>query len=338
MSAEIKRKKVLVTGGSGFIGTNLIQSFLDKGMKVLNLDMMPPRNSSHNHVWHEQDILDKGHVVELVRRFSPDYIFHMAARTDLNGSKIDEYQANTTGVSNVIEALNELGKFEKVVFASSMLVCRLGYQPLNDRDYCPPNAYGESKVLGEEMVRSQMREGLPWVIVRPTSLWGPWFDVPYKKFFTAIQRGLYVHPRGIRVLRSYGFVMNAVYELERIISSDIDNLPSRILYLADYEPIDFRVWGEMIRSEMGVRKIKEVPVQVLQVVAKIGDLLAFLGISDPPLSSRRLGNLLTDAVLDLSDLRQVCQDLPYTVKQGVEMTVKWMCAPGGNADESGGQH
>lgn len=338
MSAVLVKRKVLVTGGSGFIGTNLIQNFLDKGMEVFNLDVMPPRNSTHSHVWHEQDILDKGRVVDLVCNFSPDYIFHMAARTDLNGSDIDDYKTNTTGVSNVIDALNELGRFEKVVFASSMLVCRLGYQPQHDRDYCPPNAYGESKVSGEEMVRSRMREGLPWVIVRPTSLWGPWFDVPYKKFFTAIQRGIYVHPRGAKVLRSYGFVMNAVYELERIMNTDIGDFPSRILYLADYEPIDFRVWGEMIRSEMGVRKIKEVPIQILQVAAKIGDLLALLGVSDPPLSSRRLGNLLTDAVLDLSDLRQICGDLPYTAKQGVEMTVKWMCAPGDNHDGSGRQH
>jgi len=338
MSAVTEKKKVLITGGSGFIGTNLIQNFLDKKMEVLNLDIKPPRNPTHNHVWHEQDILDKGRVINLILKYSPDYIFHMAARTDLNGSEIDDYKTNTTGVSNVIDALNELGRFEKVVFASSMLVCRLGYQPLHDKDYCPPNAYGESKVLGEEMVRGRMREDLPWVIVRPTSMWGPWFDVPYKKFFTSIQRGIYVHPRGTKVHRSYGFVMNAVYELERIMNTDIGDFPSRILYLADYEPIDFRVWGEMIRLEMGVRKIKEVPIQVLKVAAKIGDFLALLGVSDPPLSSRRLGNLLTDAVLDLSNLRQVCGDLPYTAKQGVELTVKWMRTPGGNNDRSGRQY
>jgi len=337
MNAVIAKKRVLVTGGSGFVGTNLIQNFLDKGMEVLNIDILPPRNSAHKFVWCEQDILDKNGVVDLIQKFSPDYMFHMAARTDLNGSKIDDYAANTTGVSNVIDALNKLEGFEKAVFASSMLVCRLGYQPQNDKDYCPPNAYGESKVLGEEMVRSRMRDA-PWVIVRPTSLWGPWFDIPYKKFFTAIQKGIYVHPRGISIRRSYGFIKNSVFELERIMNTDMDDLPSRILYLADYEPIDFKIWGEMIRSEMDVRKIREVPVPVLKLAAKVGDFLSLLGVSDPPLSSRRLGNLLTDAVLDLSDLMQVCGDLPYTTEQGVGLTVKWMCTPGGNNDGSGRQH
>ena len=65
---------------------------------------------------------------------------------------------------------------------------RIGYQPDSDTDYCPTTAYGASKALGEEAVRAAQLD-VPWVIVRPTSIWGPWFDIPYRTFFDSIQHG-----------------------------------------------------------------------------------------------------------------------------------------------------
>jgi len=328
MTVTVGNERVLITGGSGFIGTNLIQACIDKGMKVLNIDVKPPRNLAHVPYWRQQDILDKTGLVEHINRFSPTRCFHMAARTDLNGSRVGDYPANTEGLANVVEALNRLEGLHRAVFASSMLVCKLGYQPASETDYCPPNAYGESKVLGEEIVRKELNDSIVWTIVRPTSLWGPWFDVPYRKFFAAIQKGIYVHPKGRRIQRSYGFVLNAVYELECIMSASREAVESKTLYLADYDPVDLREWAEMIRLEMGVRPIREVPVSLLKIAASVGDLLMALGVKDPPLSSRRLNNLTTNAVLDVSGTRQVCRDLPYTVNQGVQITVKWMHAPG----------
>ena len=324
MSTTARNTRVLVTGGSGFIGTNLVQYYLDRGAQVVNIDIRPPRNPDHTHVWFKQDILEKNALSELLCGFSPDYVFHMAARTDLNGKTIDDYAANTIGVSNLVEIANELPGIQRVIYASSMLVCRLGYRPESFQDYCPPNAYGESKVLAERIVRDQSRDGVPWVIVRPTSIWGPWFDVPYKSFFSAIQKGLYFHPKGETITRSYGFILNTVYQLDRVAHIDMDNLVSRTLYLADYEPINLREWGEMIRIAMHARRIWEIPVPILRGVALFGDLLSFLGNLDPPLTSRRLGNLLTNAIFDLTDLEEVCPELPYGTQQGVALTVEWM--------------
>lgn len=324
MSTTTRNPSVLVTGGSGFIGTNLIQYYLDQGAEVVNIDVRPPRNPDHRHVWFDRDILDKNALSELVRSFSPDYVFHLAARTDLNGKSLEDYAANTIGVSNLVEVVNDLPDLRRVIYASSLLVCRLGYQPESYQDYCPPNLYGRSKVIGERIVADQSRRGAPWVIVRPTSIWGPWFDVPYKRFFSAIQKGRYFHPKGIQIERSYGFVLNTVHQLARLAHSDLDNLVSRILYLADYEPVNLRDWGEMIRSAMKKGRIRELPVPLLRGIAQFGDLLTFLGYSDPPLTSRRLGNLLTNAVVDLTDLERLCPELPYGTPQGVALTVAWM--------------
>lgn len=327
MSMSAAGKRVLITGGSGFIGTNLVQRYLDSGAEVLNIDVRSPRNPQHSSCWKQHDILDGAGLLRCVEDFSPHWCFHLAARTDLNGALLEDYEANTAGVANVIQAVNRVGSIDRAIFASSMLVCGLGVQPGHDTDYSPPNAYGESKVLGEKMVRKDLRDGVSWTIVRPTSLWGPWFDIPYKKFFTAIQKGVYVHPKGCQVRRSYGFALNAIHELACIAEADRDKVCSRTLYLADYEPVDLHDWAEMIRDEMRAGRIREVPVGILKAVAKLGDVLMAMGVPDPPLSTRRINNMVTSAVLDMSVTEAICGTLPYTLQQGVEMTVKWMHEP-----------
>ena len=71
---------------------------------------------------------------------------------------------------NISIGLNEL---KKIIIASSMLVCELGYSPKNFNDYKPNTLYGESKVLTEKIVKKFKNS---WTIVRPTSIWGPWFE------------------------------------------------------------------------------------------------------------------------------------------------------------------
>jgi nucleoside-diphosphate-sugar epimerase len=316
--------KVFITGGSGFIGTNLVQYFLDRDMTVLNYDIRPPRNKLHADYWYRADILDRNALLKVVQDFNPDYIFHMAARTDLGGVHIDDYAANIQGVSNVVEAAKGVTDLKRVVFTSSMLVCKLGYQPSNELDYMPSTLYGESKVAGEKIVREEAGDAFTWLIVRPTSIWGPWFDVPYKKFFTAVMKGYYFHPKGLKVMRSYGFVLNAIHELAMLATCSKEMVHSRAFYLADYVPIELRTWGELIQKAFNSRTITDVPVAVFVVAARLGDILKRLGYSDPPMSTFRFSNMRTNAVFEMEGVKKLCGELPYSTSEGVELTVDWM--------------
>lgn len=318
-------EKIIITGGSGFIGTNLVQYFLDRDVKVLNYDLKSPRNKLHIKYWHRADILDREALIKTVQEFNPDYIFHLAARTDLDGDCVEDYAANTQGVSNVVGAAKRIFNLKRVIFASSMLVCKMGYQPKNEFDYLPSTPYGESKIIGEKIVRAEGGDAFTWLIVRPTSIWGPWFDVPYKNFFTAVMKGHYFHPKGLEVKRSYGFVLNAVHELVKLASCPNKELVhSKTFYLADYEPIDLKTWGVMIQKASNSRKITEVPVAVFVVAAKLGDFLKRLGYSSPPMTTFRFNNMRTNAVFDMDEVKALCGDLPCSVREGVEYTVDWM--------------
>ena len=58
--------RIIVTGGSGFLGTNLIEHFLANGVETLNLDSVPPRNNEHAPCWRDVDLLDAKKVRDVV--------------------------------------------------------------------------------------------------------------------------------------------------------------------------------------------------------------------------------------------------------------------------------
>jgi nucleoside-diphosphate-sugar epimerase len=175
-------------------------------------------------------------------------------------------------------------------------------------------------------VRELAGERFPWTIVRPTSLWGPWFSAPYKNFFEAVAKMTYLHPKGREIHRSYGFVLNAVHQLSRIAScQDRRAIDRRVLYLADYQPIEISRWAQTISRQYGVPSPPKVPVGILKLLARAGDALKGIGmVSNPRLTSFRLNNLLTESVFDLSELKDVAGTTPYNMEQGVALTVEWL--------------
>ena len=321
--------RVIVTGGSGFIGTNLIEHFLARGDEVLNLDVAAPRHHGQQAQWRKVDILDAAELRQTVAAFDPQVVLHMAARTDLGGNSVGDYPANTTGVSNLIAALKPLRSLKLAIFASSMLVCRIGYRPRSEDDYQPSTPYGESKIEGELRVRREGVQHIPWIILRPTSIWGPWFGPPYRDFFEVVERGLYVHPRGRRIRRNYGFVLNSVFQIDRLVAAQGADQLHQTIYMGDYEPIELKAWGDQIQRELGVRKIYEVPMLVFHVLAKVGDTLKALGIHTFPMNSFRLNNLLTDCLLDTGPIKSVAGTLPYDLPSAVAITCRWMKSAAG---------
>jgi len=314
-------QRVLITGASGFIGTNLAAHYLAQGAQVMNFDKAPPKNEAHKALWRHGDLRDREALAAAFRDFKPDLVLHAGARADIAGKLLSDYTSNTDGTRNLVDVATQTPSVRKVVNFSTMLVCRLGYQPTHDEDYRPNNAYGVSKVEGERIFRTA-NAPFAWSIVRPTSIWGPWFGSPYRAFFAMVCRGLYVHPRGRGSQRNYGYIGNVVKQIATIAESEQANRGT--FYVGDYAPIDVRDWGNEIAAQCGRPPIRELPSFLFSMGAAAGDMLQKLGWADPPLSSRRFNNLLTMAIFDMSATQALCPELPYDMKGGVAETLAWM--------------
>jgi nucleoside-diphosphate-sugar epimerase len=316
--------RIIVTGGSGFIGTNLVSYFLAKGVTVQSLDIAPPRNPFHTTVWKCVDLNDSEAVELAIAGFDPSHVIHLAARTDLRETRdLDAYRSNFRGVANLIDALRGATSLKRVVFASSMLVCRYGYTPKSDTEYCPTTLYGKSKVEGERLLRT-MGDMLPWVLIRPTSIWGPWFGEPYKRFFKTVLAGRYVHPRGRIVQKALGFVGNTVAQIASLAVSDLQGILHRTFYLCDTPGYSLNEWVEGIHRAARLGSVRTAPVWLFRVAARCGDLMKTVGYSNPPLTSFRLANMLTPSGFDTTDLANITRTLPFTMDQGIHETLRWL--------------
>lgn len=317
--------RIVVTGGSGFIGTNYINHLLkNEDAKILNIDKNPPKNSSHLPYWRECNILDAEKTKEVVKSFNPDYLVHLAAtvRTDL--FKLKEFRENIEGVENVLEACRNAENLKRVIFTSTFLVCQVGHYPQNDTDYKPNTVYGKSKVMGEELVREAKNLPFQWTIVRPISIWGPWSEKPYMSFFKAVMQGWYFHIGSGQYERSLGYIGNTVKQIHAIVKADQELVDSKTFYLADPEPTNLHEMAELIREKSDAKKIYRLPLFLAKSLAKIGDLLQKAGWKNVPITSFRLNNITTEYVYDLSPTMELSNFEIIDVNTGVEETLQYI--------------
>jgi len=321
--------RIIVTGGSGFIGTNYVGFLLDNGVKdIINIDIKKPSNSQHYEFWRECDILDEKKLRQVVREFSPTHIVHLAATTGVSEKSIKAFAANIDGVKNLINATKDIPGLERIIFTSSLLVCKMGYMPKHDIDYKPSTFYGQSKVMGEEIVRSQTDLSFSWTIIRPISIWGPWFNEPYKNFFKAISQGWYFHIGSGHYRRSLGYVENTVFQIHKLLIAPVEKVGGKTFYVADDQPLDLYDMSDWVRQILGAKKIRNFPVWTARFAALAGDVLKALGWKSVPLSSFRLENIRTEYVYDLSPTMMICGSLPYSHREGVKRTIDWMVRAG----------
>lgn len=316
--------RILITGGAGFIGTNLVNKLLNDGHEVKSLDIAPTKVPEHHQITENIDICNRDNLLSFFSRFKPEYVVHLAARTDLDEKyDLNGYVANIGGVRNLVEAVKNCGSVKRVVYTSTQLVCRIGYLPVNSADYCPNTLYGKSKVLGERIVKELDGGGCEWTIIRPTTVWGPWMKLYQERFFELIEQGRYFHIGTFDKFKSYAYVGNFCHQIFALLLADSKLVHQKTFYLADYEPLSLKKWANAIQEEFRSPKINAIPFVIASVGAKVGDLLTSIGVKNFPLTSFRLRNICTEYVYNLDAIREIVPTLPYSMPKAVHETVAW---------------
>ena len=316
--------KILITGASGFIGTNLLEYFFTKGNEVFNIDILKPRNEKHIKHWHHVDVCNLPALQDAVNDIKPTHVVHLAARTDLDEKKdISGYDANTTGVENMVKVCTKDSGIERVIFASSMLVNEVGYHAKDVFDYNPTTLYGKSKVMGENIIFDKAKKITEFCIIRPTSIWGEWFGDPYKNFFDYVLANMFFHLGDKVCEKTYGYVGNSVFQIEKLLLVDVKKIQGQVFYIGDKPAINIAKWADQIANEAAIAKPIRIPFFIFRLASLFGDILKVLNINFP-MTSFRLKNMTTNNIINLENLYDVCGDAPYDRVSGIKNTLKWI--------------
>jgi GlcNAc-P-P-Und epimerase len=312
---------VLVTGSSGFIGRHLAAHLMERDWRVTGLDVVPAPDAP----WHTVhcDIRDGTALAAAVSALRPAFIAHLAARTDLDGQTVDDYDTNTRGVASLLAAVNACEEVRRCIFTSTQLVGPPGHALPADDSYAPTTPYGESKAMGEEIAR-KWETPVEWCIVRPTTIWGPGMNAHYQRFFRHVARGTYFHVGMRRLEKSYGYVGNVAHQYEALLRAAAAEIDRRTYYVADYEPLCLQDWIEAFRAELDGPRIRTLPEPAARALARVGDVLAAAGWTGVPFTSFRLANILTEYQVDTKALRSICGALPFDQLAGVRATAQWL--------------
>jgi nucleoside-diphosphate-sugar epimerase len=327
--------RILITGGSGFIGTNAVAAFQRAGHEVLNLSAHSPLDTEQNRSWREGDILDPQSTASAFQQFEPDWVLHLAARADCDeNTTVEEgYRVNTDGTRNVLEAIRATPSVGRAIITSTQFVCGPGPLPKHDEDYFPATVYGHSKVVTERLTR-EAQLSCCWTIVRPTNIWGPWHLRYRREFWRVLQRGLYVHPGHEPVVRSYGYVKNVVHQMQRIFELPKEQVSGRTLYLGD-RPANLMEWVNGFSRALAGREVRIVPRPIMRTLAALGDVPTRLTGRAFLINSSRYRSMITPYDTPMEPTFQVLGENPYTLEQGIQETVAWLRSYDG-PDRTGG--
>jgi len=223
-------KRVLVTGGDGFIGSHLAERLLREGARVsvfvrgnsatgtVSFDLKNTR-----HLRSRFDRILTGNIasadaVSLMKSVRPDVIFHLAADAYVPTSferPFEVMQTNVVGTMNVLHAAMELGSVERIVCTSSSEIYGTALKPSIDETHPlnPTSPYAASKVAADRYCFSYgVTYNLPVAIIRPFNTYGPrhTYDVIPKFINLALtQQPLTVYGSG-RQSRDFMYVDDTV--------------------------------------------------------------------------------------------------------------------------------
>ncbi len=307
--------RILVTGGAGFIGSNVADRFLELGHEVAVLDnlstgfrtLLPPKAK-----FYEVDLADAAAVDRAVADFRPELVDHHAAQIDVRKSVDDpifDARVNVIGALGLLQACTRHGVRKFVYASTGGALYGEGRQlpATEDHPVNPESPYGASKhALEHYLYLWKLLHGLDYTILRYPNVYGPRQNPHGEAGVNAIFIGLMLQGKRPRIFGNGEQVRDYLYVL------DVVDANERALEKGS---------GACVNIGTGV------PTSVNEIVRELKTIIGFQGepIHEPP----RPGEVQR-IYLDATRAKEVLGWTPTTrFHDGLVKTVEWSRRTGG---------
>ncbi|HLG13695.1 MAG TPA: NAD-dependent epimerase/dehydratase family protein [Blastocatellia bacterium] len=312
-NASFGGRRVVVTGGAGFVGSNIVKRLLNDGASVVVLDDFYTGAEENIPVGHSKLEVVRGTVTDfdLVRQVfkGSDVVIHEAARNIIVSTRNprEDYEVNIGGTLNVLIAVRELG-IRRMVYASSASVYgNPRYLPINEDDATNMlSPYAVSKFAGENYCKAFYESyGLSSAVVRYSNVYGtaqrP--DNPYcgviAKFFEAAMAGEppRIHGDGEQT-RDFTY---------------IDDVVEATLLAATSAKAEGQVYNVGTGRETTINQLARMIIEVTGATV------------EPAYVDRRDIDNIRRRVVNIEKIRRELRWVPaFTVEKGLRVTYQWL--------------
>ena len=296
--------KILVTGATGFIGTQLVPKLEQShDVKILDARQVSDANSQ----WHQ--------AVD-----DCDVLVHLAARahvtSDGSNSQHDLYRSTNSLLTSQLSQRLALGNSKQFIFMSTAKV--LGGSTKKDSPFrntdplCATDPYSSSKGEAEQELQNLCgRTTLKYTIIRPPLVYGPHVKANFLSMIKWVNDQRVLPLANTKNLRSFVGIRNLVSLVETCITNS--NAHNQILHVSDSHDLSTTELLQILAEVMGRKsRLISFPRPVLRLASRI--------IRKPRIYEQLCGSFQLD-------ISRTCELLkwspPFTVKQELEQTVKW---------------
>ena len=286
------KKKILVTGGSGFIGSHMIRELISRNYEVAittKYDSVYENIRLYN-LWNKVKVIEcdirHSNSIKKINDFNPKIILHFAAYNDVKGSFLNYNEAlesNTIGTANLLENLN---KYEQFIYISTSEV--YGYQKkgllFNEKLLPHPiSPYSIGKYAGELYAQMHMKHmEKPIKILRPFNVFG---ETQSEKAVISELVEKFLNNSVVRITkgnqtREFNYVGNTVNLIAQVINTK--SFFNNITNISDGNEITIKDLARKIKritnskSKLLIGGLKERPTEIYKMKASISKMKSFL--------------------------------------------------------------
>lgn len=324
------KKRIVITGGSGFIGAYFCRALKERGDEVVILDLVAPSEKSPHDVFVQGDIRDSIAVKEAFQ--GCDEVIHLAAaHHDFGIEEATYYDVNEQGLRIMTSAMDETG-IKAITFYSTVAVYGDASPPLTEETVPSPESfYGKSKLAGEAVLQEWIATGggKHCLVIRPTVTYGPDNFANMYSLLRQIDHGRFFFAGGSINIKSLSYIENIVDATLFLMDKEVDNAFEIYNYIDKPDLTSVEIAETCYASLRKPLPKWRPPTWLLLLGAKPFDLIIKLTGKNLPVSTARVKKLFVDQtkfeaqkILDTGFVAEA------SVREGIDRTAKWYMKTG----------
>lgn len=322
--------KILVTGGTGFLGGALANRLLYDGHKVTVIGRNEARGKElallgMNFI--KADLADGNAVMEACQ--GQDYVVHCGALSAPWGKYVDFYKSNVLGTENVVRGCQQ-HRIQRLIHVSTpslYMEYRDRYQIAED-DVLPSkaiNTYAQTKRISESIVDTAYKEGLPVITIRPRGIFGPGDTTIFPRLIR-VNDSKGIPDFGKDVTVDITYIENVVDALVLCLHAS-ERCFGEKYNITNGEPIQMQELLQLLFAKLNYPlRLKKLPFFLAYSAASLAEFYANImpGAREPEITRYGVGVLYYSQTLDITAARRELGFKPsISISEGIDRFADW---------------